>query len=129
MKEAGQHLELHIPLCKVTLPMGPTRFCPCTHNHRQRPVLRKACEEFANTHYDANSNLGELTLYDGAVVHRGLANAAAEDRPVLVLAFAASLDSAQTRGYIDHLEEKLPRAYDEAIKYIMEFMEQHGQQI
>merc|ERR1739848_950093 len=39
---AFRHLEVHIPLADVTMDMGPTRFCPASHD-----FLKKAGPSYA----------------------------------------------------------------------------------
>lgn len=134
---AGRHLNVHIPLQDVSLTMGPTRLCPCTRNFTPMDVTTKnidilhhiqlvkgldqTCEQFQNTHYDAVSSFGEVTLYDGAMRHKGLANQATVDRPLLVLTFAASEADAVARNYTGHLPTELPVADTENQKFATVF--------
>ena len=124
----ARHVEVHIPLQDVSLAMGPTLFCPCTQQDSTNTtptasVVQKVfalgakCEEFENTHYRAVSQLGDVTLYDASVRHKGLANTADVDRPVLVLAFASSLRQADERNYHDNLMGRLPVAGREMFKF------------
>ena len=79
------------------------------------------CERFPNTHYDATSRLGEVKLYDSAMFHRGLANTGTVDRPILVLAFAASAKEATQRNYTGHHTTELLTAGQEAEKFRLAF--------
>ena len=117
-----RHLELHLPLTQVPLTMGPTRFCPCTH-HLARPGpgaakrtvlqrfgLGKLCELNRETRYDATTRLGEATVYDASIFHKGMANNATTSKPVVVVAFAASPQARTDRNYTGHLAGSFPGA-------------------
>ena len=117
--------------------------CPCTHGgpssaegqgeHHVRSIMfqaggfKGACEDTAHeAHYDAVSTFGDVTLYDGAVIHKGNGNTAAVDRPVLVLAFATSPKEATRRNYAGHMTElltTLPTAATEMRKFKMAYDE------
>ena len=147
VKHPGRHLELHIPLKAVSANMGPTRMCPCSHGGHlnvdgknatevrlKRLLVRKlhskvtaededTCERFSNTHYDVTSQLGEVKMYDSAMFHRGLANTGSVDRPIIVLAFASSIEEATERNYTGHLESELDTAKQEMNKFRANFDE------
>jgi len=129
--QRGRHLELHIPLVDVTLEMGPTRMCPCTHgsqvpgsllDHKEiRESLGELSEEFNSTHYDAVTQLGHISIYDGAIQHKGLANRAQLDRPVVVFSFASSHEVEVLRNHTGHLPSRLPIAARELNKFKVAF--------
>lgn len=145
----GTFLNVHIPLQAVNLSMGPTRMCPCT---QQKMARSKAgisdeetgatldsvanflnlfrsnhdvnfCEDFEDLHYEAETEFGEVTVYDGSVLHKGSANHATVDRPLLVLTFAASEKHAQERNYTGNavMREGLPEVGVEAHKFEHDF--------
>merc|ERR1739848_562588 len=100
----------------VPLELGPTRFCPCTQNRTdlRDPIARTVrryfggeqhCTELEDLSWMLHAGNARragpwITLYDADVYHQGLENVASEDRPVLVVALAASSASAYQRGYI-----------------------------
>jgi len=80
-------------------------------------VFTEICEQYGNTHYDATTSFGDVTLYDAALYHKGLANTASTDRPVLALAFAASEMEATKRNYKGSLASDFPKADEELQKW------------
>ena len=77
------------------------------------------CEDFKDLHYEAETEFGDVTVYDGSVLHKGSANYAEVDRPLLVLTFAASEKHAQERNYTGNavMREGLPEVGVEALKF------------
>lgn len=131
VKLPRKFLSVHIPLQDVDVEMGPTRFCPCTHGDADPSEDRvdiinrintqhglNICDRDEALHYDAATKFGTVTVYDGAVRHKGLENGSTRDRPVLVLEFAASAQTAALRDYTGHLRSNLPVAFAEANKFM-----------
>ena len=85
------------------------------------------CEDLG-LHYDATTSAGDATVYDGALLHKGLANTAEVVRPVLVLSFTKTPEDALVeshgRDYAGHAAqaEGLPAVAEEAGKYVQAFM-------
>ena len=133
------HLELHLPLADVTQAKGPTLFCPCTHSYHQkwrhftdghtvyqRFGLDGRCEHQPETHFNATSTFGEATLYDSSLFHKGLANRSPGDRPVLVIAFAASMREVALRNHEGDLATSFPVAHSELQKFRRHGVQSHG---
>jgi len=72
----SQHLEMHVMLQEVTLDMGPTLFCPCTHGHYwggevtlrtvyKRFGLNGLCEEqdMKTSYKGISPRKGDITIY------------------------------------------------------------------
>eukprot|EP00747_Dinoflagellata_sp_TGD_P091863 gnl/TRDRNA2_/TRDRNA2_165214_c0_seq2.p1 gnl/TRDRNA2_/TRDRNA2_165214_c0~~gnl/TRDRNA2_/TRDRNA2_165214_c0_seq2.p1 ORF type:complete len:166 (+),score=14.53 gnl/TRDRNA2_/TRDRNA2_165214_c0_seq2:258-755(+) len=120
IKRPGEHLELHVPLRDgggLPLTMGPTRFCQCLRSNPASPNPfdravrwyfgdKQACLEYEELswtfHADSGAGAGPwATLYDADLSHQGLENISPEDRPVFVVALAASPIAVRERGYCD----------------------------
>lgn len=105
----GLSVSVHTALQDVPLEMGPTFFCPCTGESLFREewpasaaikmtiLKRKDC---LATHLAPEmTKRGTVTIYDGAMFHKGMKNDSGKDRPVLKLEVAAE-DFVDRRNYI-----------------------------
>mmetsp|Transcript_20818 Transcript_20818/g.39115 ORF Transcript_20818/g.39115 Transcript_20818/m.39115 type:complete len:384 (-) Transcript_20818:101-1252(-) len=105
----GLSVSVHTALEDVPMEMGPTYFCPCTGEALQREdwpasaaikmtiLKRKDC--LAHHFAPFLTPRGTVTIYDGAMFHKGLENGSGRDRPVLKLEVAAE-EFAERRNYI-----------------------------
>eukprot|EP00747_Dinoflagellata_sp_TGD_P021540 gnl/TRDRNA2_/TRDRNA2_128557_c0_seq1.p1 gnl/TRDRNA2_/TRDRNA2_128557_c0~~gnl/TRDRNA2_/TRDRNA2_128557_c0_seq1.p1 ORF type:complete len:477 (+),score=86.03 gnl/TRDRNA2_/TRDRNA2_128557_c0_seq1:55-1485(+) len=119
-------ISVHTALEDITAAMGPTVFCPCTHSvtgwedmprggdldemavslavivrQASRTVADRARCPFGSEYIPQRLPAGTVTIYDGAVLHAGLANTAAIDRPVLNVNFAAPAGYEVGRNYTE----------------------------
>jgi len=94
------------PLIDVTEDNGPTEFWPGSH---YEAVAKEMFEERARTgaHIPSKSSLqlagavGDCILFDTRTVHRGMANAAKEKRPILYIAYARPWYTEGTKNFPD----------------------------
>ncbi|CAE7586079.1 unnamed protein product [Symbiodinium natans] len=105
----GLSVSVHTALQDVPASMGPTFFCPCTGESLTREdwppsaaikmtiLKRKDC--LAAQFAPSFTARGTVTIYDGAMFHKGLENGSGRDRPVLKLEVAAE-EFAERRNYI-----------------------------
>lgn len=105
----GLSVSVHTALQDVPLEMGPTFFCPCTGESLFREewpasaaikmtiLKRKDC--LAAHLAPEMTKRGTVTIYDGAMFHKGMKNDSGKDRPVLKLEVAAE-DFVDRRNYI-----------------------------
>jgi len=100
-----RYVEIHVPLVDITKAMGPTMFCPGSHGIMECSdaikwyFLSLNCSEDSSLSYALPRRAGQVTLYDGTVLHGGTANTAGVDRPVLQLSWAADEESIAQRNY------------------------------
>jgi ectoine hydroxylase-related dioxygenase (phytanoyl-CoA dioxygenase family) len=117
-------LSVHTVLDDITEAMGPTLFCPCTHSVTQweeMPSGTSAAEAIAlasalrngiratgsaserrclgSAYVPHRLSAGLVTIYDGALLHAGLANTANIDRVVLNVNFASPPGYEHVRNY------------------------------
>lgn len=116
-------LSAHTALEEITEAMGPTIFCPCTHSvtgwDRNPPAefeeavrlasaLRSAIRSTGSAaerrclgavYLPKSLPAGTVTLYDGALLHAGLANVASRDRLVFNVNYAAPPGYEVVRNY------------------------------
>jgi len=104
----GLAVSVHTALQNITLNMGPTYFCPCTGEAMMRDewpasaaikmaVLR--CKEcLGKSLAPQHTPRGTVTIYDGAMFHKGLGNDSGNLRHILKLEVGAS-DFPQRRDY------------------------------
>jgi len=105
----GLAVSVHTALQDITLDMGPTYFCPCTGEALLREewpasaaikmALLKSRECLGRAHAPALTPRGTVTIYDGAMFHKGLANGSGRDRHILKLELGA-LDFPARRNYV-----------------------------
>jgi len=105
----GLAVSVHTALQDVTLDMGPTYFCPCTGEALAREEwatsaaikmqVLKARECLASGHTPALTRRGTVTIYDGAMFHKGLANGSGRERHILKLEVGAA-DFPVRRNYV-----------------------------
>lgn len=105
----GLTVSVHTALRDITMDMGPTYFCPCTGEALERSewpasaaikmsiLKRKEC--IASSFVPSLTRRGTITIYDGAMFHKGLANGSDKDRPVLKLEVGAE-SFPDIRNYI-----------------------------
>eukprot|EP00933_Yihiella_yeosuensis_P015285 TRINITY_DN13392_c0_g1_i1.p1 TRINITY_DN13392_c0_g1~~TRINITY_DN13392_c0_g1_i1.p1 ORF type:complete len:415 (+),score=80.49 TRINITY_DN13392_c0_g1_i1:178-1245(+) len=105
----GLSVSVHTALRDVTRKMGPTFFCPCTGEALVREEwpasaaikmsILKRRECLASSFVPEFTKRGTVTIYDGAMFHKGLENESDEDRPVLKLEVAAE-GFQEIRNYV-----------------------------
>jgi len=105
----GLTVSVHTALQDVPLEMGPTFFCPCTGEaliREEWPAsaaikmsILKRRECLASSLVPKLTRRGTVTIYDGAMFHKGLENGSGKDRPVLKLEVGAE-DFPDRRNYI-----------------------------
>lgn len=105
----GLAVSIHTALQDITLDMGPTYFCPCTGEALLREewptsaaikmTVLKEKECLAKSYTPKFTPRGTVTIYDGAMFHKGLANDSGRDRHILKLEVGAS-DFPIRRNYI-----------------------------
>lgn len=105
----GLAVSVHTALQDITLDMGPTYFCPCTGEALQRNewpasaaikmAVLKQRECVGSSHTPELTTRGTVTIYDGAMFHKGLANGSGRNRHILKLEVGAS-DFPIRRNYI-----------------------------
>mmetsp|Transcript_9280 Transcript_9280/g.22122 ORF Transcript_9280/g.22122 Transcript_9280/m.22122 type:complete len:394 (-) Transcript_9280:20-1201(-) len=105
----GLSVSVHTALHDIPSSLGPTYFCPCTGESLTREdwpasaaikmtiLKRKDC--LARSFAPSFTARGTVTIYDGAMFHKGLENGSGRDRPVLKLEVAAE-EFAERRNYI-----------------------------
>ncbi|CAE7637324.1 unnamed protein product [Symbiodinium pilosum] len=105
----GLSVSVHTALQDVPLSMGPTYFCPCSGESLAREdwpasaaikmTILKRRDCLASPFAPPFTARGTVTIYDGAMFHKGLENGSGRDRPVLKLEVAAE-EFAERRNYI-----------------------------
>jgi len=128
-------LSAHTALQEITPNMGLTLFCPCSHTisrwHNKttshsvnsfpldigmaaavRQASRAISKSIASpcvgvTYVPKGLAPGTLTIYDGAVLHAGLANSASTDRRVLNINFAAPPGYEVIRNYTSRCSNRV----------------------
>jgi len=105
----GLAVSVHTALQNISLDMGPTYFCPCTGEALIREewpasaaikmaiLKRKEC--LGQSHAPVHTPRGTITIYDGAMFHKGLANGSGRERHILKLEVGAS-DFPVRRNYV-----------------------------
>jgi len=105
----GLAVSVHTALQDISEDMGPTYFCPCTGEALVREawpasaaikmavLKRKEC--LGQAHWPKHTPRGTVTIYDGAMFHKGLANGSGRERHILKLEVGAS-DFPVRRNYI-----------------------------
>lgn len=133
-------ISVHTAVDEISLKMGPTLFCPCTHSVtgweealdgeaigeavRFTTAFRSALRATSSV-VPAMNCLGEayvpkklpaglVTIYDGSVLHAGLANTASIDRMVFNMNFAAPPGYEDARNYTARDPK---RAVDEVVRW------------
>lgn len=84
-------LNVFIPLIGLTQEMGPTELRPGTHYHTRNLVPMMLAAKARKTLQLPVSPLlqqGDVLVFDYRILHRGLANASQQNRPILVLTVA-----------------------------------------
>jgi len=105
----GLTVSVHTALRDVSMDMGPTFFCPCTGEALVREewpssaaikmTILKRRDCLASSLAPPMTSRGTVTIYDGAMFHKGLENDSGKDRPVLKLEVGAT-DFPERRNYI-----------------------------
>lgn len=124
----GLSVSVHTALVDVTEDMGPTYFCPCTgemSNPKEWPVsaaikmtMLRQKECLAAPFHPQLTKKGTITIYDGAMFHKGLANRSPRDRPVLKLEVAGE-------GFVD-VRNYIQGAPAAAQRQVMKFRKSMG---
>lgn len=124
----GLAVSVHTALQDVSEDMGPTYFCPCTGEalvREQWPAsaaikmaVLKQRECLGRPHWPRHTPKGTVTIYDGAMFHKGLANGSGRERHILKLEVGAS-DFPVKRNYAG----SAPRA---AQKHVARFRQALG---
>jgi len=124
----GLAVSVHTALQDISEDMGPTYFCPCTGEALVREewptsaaikmavLKRKEC--LGKSHWAKHTPRGTVTIYDGAMFHKGLENGSGRERHILKLEVGAS-DFPVRRNYIG----SAPRA---AQKHMARFRQAFG---
>lgn len=122
-------LNVHVALADLPAELGPTRFCPATHTFAEkyergpdaaknsedqvprvtqtRYLVHGACADWEpELTYARALRRGEVTIYDGNVLHRGEPNRGEVDRPIFEMSFVASEDASRRWNYTKHLFER-----------------------